>query len=91
MASESVKLSLYLAFHSWMQRFSEEKLMPIFVTGRESAAFVAHQLIHQSCLVYITLTGVAQFLKAEDKKKTILGQKQQNYLPYSGNMNTFAR
>ena len=65
--------------------------MPIFVTGRESAAFVAHQLIHQSCLVYITLTGVAQFLKAEDKKKTILGQKQQNYLPYSGNMNTFAR
>ena len=68
MASESVKLSLYLAFHSWMQHLSEEKLMPIFVTGRESAAFVAHQLIHQSCLVYITLTGVAQFLKAEDKK-----------------------
>ena len=52
-----------------MQRFSEEKLMPIFVTGRESAAFVAHQLIHQSCLVYITLTGVAQFLKEEEKKK----------------------
>ena len=33
-----LSIPIYLAFHSWMQRFSEEKLMPIFVTGRESAA-----------------------------------------------------